>query len=315
MIDQKVIIMSDQLGAIPLGLEQQKAARPVDPGQLESMGKRAAAQFAECGTPLNEAVVSVVKEAMLSPEQVKRVCEFANTSAYLTEFEKSGEVRNVTFDGGPANPSVVLKDLNDGSAPAIHQVKTAHYEPPTGHYKTAGASDSILAEAFGIPEGMEKAASVDHLARADASEEIADIKIRLDAVRDDLISKLAHSDVFLDDVRSDLYSSVRQEVLGGESLGEVLTAWSKYADTNQVKEAMSFVVDRLRSDDVLESKQIDESICKTAGAGTVPNPEHPVVERFLVLTKAASEHRKLETAVEIVDEQVAKVNERLGISS
>lgn len=314
MIDQKVMNMSDQPGAIPLGLEQQKAARPVDPSQLESMGKQAASQFTECGASLNEAVVSVVKEAMLSPEQVKRVCEFANTAAYLAEFEKAGEVRNVTFDGGPANPSVVLKDLNDGSAPAIHQVKTAEYEPPTGHYKLAGASDSILAEAFGAPESMEKVASVDHLAHADSLEEAADLRARLDGVRDDFMSKISHSEVFLADVRSDLYDSVKQQVMGGSSLGEVVSAWASYGDTNQIKEAMSYVRDRFREDGVMDSEQVDESICKTASAGSVPNPEHPVVERFLVLTKAASEHKKLQTAIGIVDEQRREVDERLGIS-
>lgn len=305
--------MTDQPGAIPLGLEQQKAARPVDPGQLEAMGKRAAAQFAECGETLNESVVSVVKEAMLSPEQVKRVCEFANTAAYLSEFEKAGEVRNVTFDGGPANPSVVLKDLNDGSTPAIHQVKTAGYEPPTGHYRVTGASDSILAEAFGA-SGMEKVASVDHTARADASEEIADMRIRLDAVRDDLMSKLSHSGIFLDDVRSDLYTSVKQEVMDGSSLGSIASAWANYGDANQIKEAMSLVLGCLQEDRVMGDEQIDSSMCKTAGAGSVPNPEHPVVERFLVLTKAASEHRKLEAAIGIIDEQRVEVDRKLGVS-
>lgn len=306
--------MTDQPGAIPLGLEQQKAARPVDPGQLEAMGKRAAAQFAECGETLNESVVSVVKEAMLSPEQVKRVCEFANTAAYLSEFEKAGEVRNVTFDGGPASPSVVLKDLNDGSTPAIHQVKTAGYEPPTGHYKVAGASDSMLAEAFGVPASMEKVASVDHTARADASEEVADMRIRLDAVRDDLMSKLSHSGVFLDDVRSDLYNSVKQEVMDGSTLGDVASVWGTYGDANQVKEAMSSVWDRLRAERVMGVEQLNDSLCKTAGVGSVPNPEHPVAECFLVLTKAASEHRKLKSAIDIIDEQRAEVDRKLGVS-
>lgn len=278
------------------------------------MGKRAAAQFAEGNTPLSQAVVSVVKEAMLSPEQVKRVCEFANTAAYLNEFEKSGEVRNVTFDGGPANPSVVLKDLNDGSAPAIHQVKTASYEPPTGHYKTAGASDSILAEAFGVQPGMEKAASADHLARAEAGEEIADMKVRLDGVHDILMSKLSHSEILLGDVQSDLYGSVRQEVLDGTPLGDITRAWAGYGDANQIKEAMSYMRDRLRDDRIMGADQVTESLTKTASAGSVPNPEHPIVERFLALTKVAFEHRKLKRAIALINEQRDEVNSRLGVT-
>ena len=94
-----------------------------------------------------------------------------------------------------------------------------------------------------------------------------------------------------------------------------MSAWSSYGNANQVKEAMSFyVLDRLRDDGVMDQGQVEESICKTAEAGQVPNPNHPAIERFLVLTKAAAEHRKLQTAVEIVDEQRAEVNARLGIS-
>jgi hypothetical protein len=305
--------MNDQPGAIPLGLEQQKAARPVDPGQLEAMGKRAAAQFSS-GVSLNDAVVSVVKEAMLSPEQVKRVCEFANTAAYLSEFEKSGEIRNVTFDGGPANPSVILKELNDGSSPAIHQVKSAAYEPPIRHYKVARASDSMLAEAFGVPAGMEKAASVDHLARANAAEEMADMKVRLDAVHDDLMSKLSHSDILLNDVKDDLYSSVKQELYQGASLGDVSSAWASYGDVNQIKEAMGLVQRRLFHDKVMDPEQIGSSLHKTASAGSVPNPAHPVVEQFLALTKIASEHRKLKAAIAIINEQRREVDERLGVA-
>jgi hypothetical protein len=46
----------------------------------------------------------------------------------------------------------------------------------------------------------------------------------------------------------------------------------------------------------------------------VPNPEHPIVERFLVLNKVAHEHRKLRTAVDIIEEQLDEVNSKQGVS-
>lgn len=301
--------MSDQTGAIPLGLAQQKAAKNIDPGQLEAMGKRAAALYSESAVPLNEAVVSIVKEARLAPEQVKRVCEFANTAAYLAAFEKAGAVRNVEFDGGPANPSVILKDLNDGSAPAIHQVKTAHYQPPEGHYKRASGSDALLAEAFGF--SMEKTAQVDHSQHHRGTEEAVDLRVRLGAMRDEFMSKLSSSGVLLDDVKSDLYSSVREAVCDGASLNDVCRAWSCYGDSNQIKEAMSFVQEGLRRDRVMEHDQQIASLHKTASTGTVPNPAHPVVGRFLAFCKVAHEHRKLEHALNITNEQLASVNTQL----
>ena len=124
---------------LPLGLAQQEKARPVDPDQLEQLGKKAASLYLSNHTPLTEAVVDTLKTASLAPEQVKRVCEFANTTAYLSEYEKAGSIRNVTFEGGPANPARVLQDLNDGSSPAAASANVGDYT------KTASKKQSYKA--------------------------------------------------------------------------------------------------------------------------------------------------------------------------
>ena len=232
--------MSDQPGAIPLGLAQQQAARHIDPAQLEMMGKKAASIYDQNGTDLSEAVAEVTKEARLAPEQVKRVCEFANTSAYLNAFEKGGEVRNVTFSGGPADPGKVLRDLNDGSAPAIHQVKEAGYQPPTGHYKTAGLDDSLLAGMFGVDGGLEKTAEAisppDHNFRANSIDEVYDLKVKLAGARDHLHSQYASSGVLYNDVRGDLCKEAEQVVAGGSSLGDVASVLAHFSP-NQIGRA------------------------------------------------------------------------------
>lgn len=108
---------------------QQRQARPVSGGELEQMGKSAAERWSVGAYPsLHEAVVGTVKCARLSPEQVKRVVEFANTTAYLTEFRKEGMGHKyIDFgEGGPANPSTVLQDLNDGGGGTVFDTgKTA----------------------------------------------------------------------------------------------------------------------------------------------------------------------------------------------
>ena len=304
--------MSDISGAIPLGLAQQRAAKNIDPEQLESMGKRAAALYVEAHCPLSHAVVEIVKEAQLAPEQVKRVCEFANTAAYLTEFEKGGELRNVTFDGGPADPSYVLKELNDGSSPAVHQIKTASYLPPQTNYKTTMASDAVLAEAFGVTRDFSKTASIDSDCRANQGEELADLRIRLEDMKGDLHSKYASSGVLLADIQQDLGDAVRQEIATGSSLGDVVTAWSSYSpDTSLLKQAMVFAADKLVTSGVMNKDEQRKSLVKTASMNRIPNPEHPVVDRFIAFTKVATEHRKLEHAVELVEDQLAQVNKQL----
>lgn len=306
--------MSDQPGAMPLGLLQQQAAKPVDPAQLEMMGKRAAAAHTDCGTSLSEAVAETVKEARLAPEQVKRVCEFANNAAYLREFEKAGEVRNVTFDGGPADPGEVLRSLNDGSAPALNQTKTADYDPPSGHYKTAGADEQLLADMFGAPSSMEKTASVsrDHSVRENPAEEVNDLRIRLEGARDQFISKLASSGVLYDEVQRDLAEAVKHELLEKTaSMGDIVGIWGRYTpNTFMLKQAM-VCVGKILHESGLKPAELGESLQKTASAGRVPNPQHPIVERFLAFTKIAHEHRKLERAAQDVTEQLGAVNSQL----
>lgn len=107
---------------LPSGiLLQQAHSRPISGEELEVLGKQAACKYVEgCAPTLSAAVVETVKSAGLSPEQVRRVVEFANTDAYLQDFKKEGaQHRFISFDGGPADPSEVLKDLNDGGGGTV----------------------------------------------------------------------------------------------------------------------------------------------------------------------------------------------------
>lgn len=112
-------------------LLQQMHAQPKSGEELEVLGKQAARMYLCGGCSLNDAVVETVKQAGLSPEQVKRVVEFANTSAYLKEFEKKGSTdKYIHFEGGPASPGEVLKDLNDGGGGTIFDRGDTHYAAP-----------------------------------------------------------------------------------------------------------------------------------------------------------------------------------------
>lgn len=303
--------MSDP-GAIPLGLAQQKAARPVDPEQLEMMGKRAAALHTSQGLTLSNSVVEIVKEAFLAPEQVKRVCEFANTAAYLSEFEKSGQMRNVTFEGGPADPGRVLQDLNDGSNPAVHQIKHADYSPPAGSYKDTQPVVADEEAAFAAAFGVLKTAEVDHHAHSKPIEEVYALRVRLEGMRDDMLSKLSSSQVLFDTIKEDLCQATKQEVLDGSSLADVSQAWAGYTPSaERLGEAIKLACDYLREHQVMDRDNLVGSLSKTAAAGSIPNPEHPVVERFIAFTKVAQKHSELQSAIELVNEQLQRVNTQL----
>jgi hypothetical protein len=138
---------------------QQSHARPIGGEELELLGKKAAARYSSGGVPLTQAVVDTVKHAALSPEQVRRVAEFANISAYLTEFQKCGnDHRYVQFQGGPADVPAILRDLNDGGGGTVFDRGLAdYYQPPPDIEKAAYANatrlgEDKLAEAFAVED-------------------------------------------------------------------------------------------------------------------------------------------------------------------
>lgn len=304
--------MSDAPGALPLGLSLQRAAKSVDPEQLELMGKKAAVLYRDGKNSLSEAVVATVKEACLSPEQVKRVCEFANTNAYLAEFEKAGEMRNVTFTGGPADPGYVLKDLNDGGNPALNNISNDDYSAPTLSYKIASADGmNKIAEAFGFWADNTKVASAvsrtrDHASHIDPVDDVNDLRVGLERAREEAAGKLASARILYSGLAKDLCDSVAQAVETGTNLGDIGRAWSGYTeDARLYKEAMQKVSSHLRARGHKELTML----AKTAGA--IPNPAHPVITGYVAFSKAAHACRVLDAAVKLLDEQLVGANKQL----
>ena len=118
-------------------LMQQSHAPPKSGEELEVLGKCAAKKYIDgASKSLNDAVVETIKSAGLSPEQVRRVVEFTNTDAFLTEHKKEGSSRYVDFHGGPADPGEILRDLNDGGGGTVFD-RGADYTMPPPVTKTA----------------------------------------------------------------------------------------------------------------------------------------------------------------------------------
>lgn len=127
-------------------LLQQQHAVPKTGEELEVLGKCASKKYANGQSEtLSDAVVETVKHAGLSPEQVRRVIEFANTNAYLTEFNKEGSSHKyIEFHGGPADPADVLRDLNDGGGGTVFDRGLADYALAPPQVKTSEAMERNL---------------------------------------------------------------------------------------------------------------------------------------------------------------------------
>jgi hypothetical protein len=296
-------------------LYQQLNARRVSGEHLEVLGKKAAADWAqgEYGT-LTEAVVSIVKHAGLSPEQVRRVVEFANTDAYLKEFRKEGSHKVVDFGkGGPADPSDVLKDLNDGGGGTVFDRGTSDYDqPPTG---TKTASARVEEELFGLL----RATGPTEYPEANPYGDVMDLRDKLAGISDTFNSQINSLEVLYGDVSGEVYRQVKQAALGGYTLGEVLQAVQGVTPSaDHVKVAFAFMGPKLLEDGVCSSlTELGASLEKTGSVRAV-NQHHPLVASFVeyctVLDKLA-EIRAARDEVHVALEQTTSFLKRASAAS
>jgi hypothetical protein len=291
-------------GAIPQGLIEQSRARPVDPGKLQLLGKQAAAIYSDKGTPLNEAVLSVIGREDLGPEHARRVCEFANQEAFQREWEKGGSVRNVEFTGGPADPAVVMRELNDGARP--DSVCVSDYdEPPV---KTARADRRVEEEIFG-----KYAQVMTHPSEVPSPlPDMHRMRQQLSGAQDHIHSKISSLEVSKEAVARDLGDAVCDAVLSGNSLHKISSAWSHFCSRQDLfKEALDVSIARMRERGVPSAELEAEKLAGQEPVGRIPNMEHPLVVKFRAFTKIAAHLRTLQQAISVVGEQIPRVDEVL----
>lgn len=278
-------------------LLQQANARAVSGEELEVFGKAAASRYM-CGdaSSLNDAVVETVKQAALSPEQVRRVIEFANTAAYLQEFKKEGATHKyIHFDGGPASPTEVLKDLNDGGGGTVFDRGSADYNQPPPNMKLASARLAECNRGFLEKNASVKLASSDPvevafaqmfhveeqpLPYAEPWREAEDMREKLATTRDNLNSDLSFFEGEFRDATDYLYDIVKQAAMDGVPLAHIVQSWEHVTPgPGFVKAAFSHIGPRLVQDGVMSLDGVGESLTKRAAAG-VWNPEHPLPGAF-----------------------------------
>jgi hypothetical protein len=272
---------------LPLSLlTQQEKAKPRTGEDLETFGKHASSRYLQgaCKT-LSDAVVETVKSAGLSPEQVRRVVEFTNTSAYLEKFASEGPHHKVvTFKGGPASFPDVIRDLNDGGSGTVDKVASPGFHdyllPPPDvarlwerNCSRMGVGDEKLAAAFQANEPV--------LPYEEPLRDTADLKDKLAGLRDEATHELSGLETRFLDVSDLLFHEVKQASLDGVPLGHVVAALSIVnQEPEYFKIAFSMLTPRLVENEVFRTESdVADSLSKTAGAGR-PNPDHPLLGAF-----------------------------------
>jgi hypothetical protein len=264
-------------------LLQQSSARPVDGDELETFGKHAASLYVGGQRPtLNDAVVEVVKHAGLSPEQVRRVIEFANNDAYLQEFKQAGDHRVIEFQGGPADPGVVLRDLNDGGGGTVFDDGLGDYRaPPADSNKLAAmnmaklGADQRFTDQFG-PRAPD-------LAYAEPFQDALELRDKLASIVGHQSSVLNGLERRYANVCDHLCGLVKQAVLDDQlSLGQVVQAWAAVQDDPEyVKCAFATLTPWLLDNQVFDSRtQIAGSIERLEKQAQIVQTEHPLCTTF-----------------------------------
>lgn len=253
--------------------------KQVSAEHLEVLGKEASSKWARGEhKTLTDSIVETVKEAGLSPEQVKRVVEFANTDAYLTDFKKEGAHRFIDFgSGGPGDPSDVLSALNMGgrSVQRTYDQGTTDYDnPPSEKNASDDRGDALLAGMFDVP--------VEVLPLSNPYGEVLSLKDKLAGAYAELGSEIDGLEIGYADDADQLYGHVKQAALEGVSLGQVLSAWTSVAPSAEyAKVAFQLFTPRLLREGVFHRpEELVGSMAKTAASHEIVNPAHPLVLGF-----------------------------------
>ena len=173
-------------------LQGSSSAKSVSKERLELMGKQAAADYLERGIPLNDSLVKRASED-LSPEQLRRTCEYANQATFNAMFkEASGDFRVPDFD--VADPSQVIKGFS-GPEPAPKLASTAYSEIPSRYIKSAGVQVMEKAASAVLPKGapLQEAFPLNRLLDARTKISAAISKLEADETRELSLARLAHA--------------------------------------------------------------------------------------------------------------------------
>jgi hypothetical protein len=266
----------------------------VDPDRLLAIAKVASDYHFGSSIPMTDAVVKAVKhEQGLGPEHVKRIVEFANNETFQRMFKKeAGDHRVFSFE--LAHPGDVLKEINMGIT-----------QSPVAVSDNAMAPDFIPGQdsAQGFFDAVKTASSNDSPSPVN---ELWRMHQRLDDLNRYLESEYIGATSIYNDASSAMCKTALDILRNGGSGTDINNVVSFYSnDRDMTKLAMSVI-----------AGSIDVEVESGPGikkmAGSVPNPNHPLVTAYHYFEKAAAHRFKIAAAIERVQGDLKKVNSKVA---
>jgi hypothetical protein len=283
--------------------------------KLELLGKEAADRLLTSGIPLQDSVMKIASESPdLNSEQIRRVVEFANTSAYLGFHDKAKSA-----GAGHSYPQFDLADADQvldalGSATSLRlsrSIEDPSYcrEVPRQKISNAKLEDELERMFLGDPSTREKTASLD-FSYETGVHEIISKKEDLVSLKDNLTDSAQKLDLLLKQAEAEYYDAVKSHMLDGGSFADVARGASEVLEGEDLKEALVPVMSRLFQEKVAAP---DEVYCQLSDlekvAHRIVDQDHPFVKTFGAVVSFQHECEKVATAILTVEDQLQAVKQ------
>ena len=208
----------------------------------------------------------------------------------------------INFEGGPADPATVMRELGVMSEPI--KEKTAARRAVVHREERFVPGLEGLEDAFASSLEKSASASVGGYPYANPHRELFELRETVGRAKEELLSKMASLNVAYEDAFDRLYKEARQVILDGHSpavVSKVISAISPHP--NFTKLALKRISQNFDADHPAIPG-------KTKVAGMI-NMNHPLCTTFNDFVKVASDYFRTSTAAEDLAEQYPVVDAKV----
>ena len=284
----------------------------MDRSDYEQKADEAVRGFLDGGAPLEDNIVSIATRDQLNPEQIKRIVEMANTSAFLEMFKrKSGDDRMVEFE--TASPESVIKKFYEVGPNSVGTTIVS-----VSGYPSLGAAGSFFDDIADENSSCGCGMKVDPCSCMSADPLVAEVKeaswrprvdsvnkqklaIRLDKAKEVISDKLAAAYYEADDI-ADRLSSRFKSIYDRDKLAEFEQDGLAHFGPRAV---YGFNAVRSRLNKPLYNKMPSEAVVKTASEFHLVDsrqPELALLGSFLEKVAQIREYDHAKKAIEVAYE-------------
>jgi len=284
-----------------------KSHAKLSPEMLEMMGKEAATMFLKDSIPLNEGISKLAAQHdSISPEQVKRVVEFANTAVYLAKHDQSkasgSEHSYPQFD--LADAGRVIQDLSDGARSTVVTETDIDYNRQIKKTKVSSPeTERALSELFKVAE-VEKEYSKETIVH-----EVMSAKETLSSLRDNLMDRYNQHEALFKEAAAEFYDVLKRQILDGGSFGEAYAA-TETITGDETKKLLEPVVQRLIQEKVASVSQLKKQLAEGEKfAHSLVDTSHPLIQSYSAMIMSGEELRSTIVALDEVQDELKDVND------